>query len=133
MHSIPVRWSGLALILGGLYAFAFGLFGIYLALLGYLVLSGKYDLAPEPTRADNQSIAERPVIIRTFFKPDNTRKIEIFQHAEKKFGFTELCYDQETAWYPYGHRSYAHIDTQENTIEEAKRRVPWLPGRLSAE
>ncbi len=109
------------------------MFGIYLALLGYLVLSGRYTVGPEPAQADSKGIAERPVIIQTFVKPDNTRKVEIFQHADQTFGFTELGCDQDGAWYPCDHDSYGHIDTLQNTVEEAKGRVPWLSKQLSAE
>ncbi len=74
------------------------------------------------------------LLIQTSTNCDNTRKVEIFQHADKTFGFEELRFAaEEGCWIPYGHRSDAHMDTLEHTISEAKRRVTWLNEQLADE
>lgn len=66
-------------------------------------------------------------VVKVFTSRDGTRKVEIFQRADKTFGFEELRYGaEEKSWFPHGRYSYAIIDSIEAAIQEAKSRVSWL-------
>jgi hypothetical protein len=66
-------------------------------------------------------------IKQTFVRSDGARKVEIFQRDDGTFGFEELKFGQdESTWFPVGKYSVAIVDSLDDTVKEAKGRVPWL-------
>jgi hypothetical protein len=67
------------------------------------------------------------VIHKTFLNSDGTRKVEVFQREDKTFGFEEMRFGtNENAWFPVGKYSVAIIDSLDNAVKEATKRVAWL-------
>ena len=66
-------------------------------------------------------------IIQTFLSIDNTRKVEIVQHTDGTYGFTDLKLSQEEGcWCPVGRHSDCHAPSPDIAVREARGRVKWL-------
>lgn len=95
-------------------------------LLNYFLFRGlNSDRAPQLKAGLARSRMD--TIKKTFVNSDGTMKVEVFQRADKTFGFEELRFwQEEQAWLPVGKYSIAIIDSLERAIQEAKGRVGWL-------
>jgi hypothetical protein len=71
-------------------------------------------------------------IVKTLFRGDGERRVEIYERDDGLFSFTEdmraLTYDGEPCWTPVWPSPSPICDSAETAESEALARVDWLSG-----
>lgn len=73
-------------------------------------------------------MAHENKVMKSINSPDGGRCVDIFLRPDATFGFEEFRRDSEDArgWFPIGSHAGGIYDTEQDALNEARSKVPWL-------
>jgi len=74
-------------------------------------------------------------VVTSINAPGESRCVDVFRRPDGTFGFEEYRRDAEDArgWFPVGFFGDGVFDSAEAALDEARRRVSWLPEVLAGD